>query len=225
MHHHSGLPVGRFLGVDTGEVQTLPRGHHHLSPEEVWAAQRGRLLKGMAEVVAEQGYAGATVGAVLKRVRISRETFYQHFSNKQECFLAAFDQASDRLIGIMENALGSPDDPVLVRLDRVMSTYLGALSAAPTLARTFLIEVYGAGPAAVSRRIAVQERFAVAIADVITNGQCWRGGMDPQFIGRAVIGTVSALVTAHVDAGDYAGLVELRGPVLAFTATLLERSG
>jgi AcrR family transcriptional regulator len=211
--------------VDRGEVPTLPRGHHRLSREEVRAAQRGRLLMGIVAVVAEKGYAKTTVGAVLKRVHISRETFYQHFSGKEECFLAAFDEASKLLIALMEEALGPPDDPVLARLDRVLSAYLGALSATPTLARMFLIEVYGAGHAAVSRRIAVQERFAVAIADLITKDQRWRGGMDPHFVGRAVIGAVSALVTALVDAEEYARLPQLREQLVEFVAALLDGSG
>jgi AcrR family transcriptional regulator len=179
---------------------------------------------GIVEVVAEQGYAGATVGAVLKRVHISRETFYQHFSDKQDCFLAAFDEASKLLIAMVEDALGSPDDPALVRLDRVLSTYLGVLAGAPTLARTFLIEVYGAGRDAVSRRIAVQERFAVAIGDAMTEGQPWRHGMDSRFIGRAVIGALGALVTTYVDAGEYDQLPELRRQVVEFVAALLEGS-
>ena len=208
--------------MDSGDdVQMLPRGRHHLSREEVRRAQRERLLTGMVEVVAEQGYGAATVGAVLRRVRISRETFYQHFADKQDCFLAAFDAASDQLIAMIEAALGSPEDPALVRLDRVLATYLGALSAAPTLARTFLIEVYGAGRAAVSRRIAVQERYAVTIADVLLRDERWTGSHDAAFAGRAVIGAVSALVTAYVDAGRYEELPELRGQLLDLVAALL----
>lgn len=203
-----------------GDVPTLPRGRHHLSRAEVRRAQRDRLLTGMVEVVAEQGYGAATVADVLKRVRISRETFYQHFADKQDCFLAAFDAASDGLIAMVEAALGPPEDPALVRLDRVLATYLGALAAAPTLARTFLIEVYGAGRAAVSRRIAAQERFAVAIADVLLRDEHWSGTLDAHFAGRAVIGAVSALVTAYVDGGRYEELPELRGQLLDLVAAL-----
>lgn len=202
-------------------MPTLPRGRHHLSREQVRRAQRDRLLTGMVEVVAEQGYAAATVGAVLRRVRISRETFYQHFSDKEDCFLAAFDAASDGLIALIEAALGAPEDPALVRLDRVLRTYLGALAAAPTLARTFLIEVYGAGRAAVSRRIAVQERYAVAIADVLLRDERWTGGIDATFAGRAVIGAISALVTAYVDADRYEELPDLHGQLLDLVAALL----
>ncbi len=172
--------------------------------------------------MAEKGYADTTVGDVLRRVHISRETFYQHFANKEECFLAAFDQASDLLIAVIEEALGPPGDEVLDRLDRVLAVYLDTLAGFPALARTFLIEVYGAGHAAVSRRIAVQERFAVAIADVITYGRRWRGGLEPAFIGRAVIGAVSALVTAHVDAGEYDRLPALRGQVMELAAAMLD---
>ena len=207
--------------MENGEVPTLPRGHHNLSRDEVRAAQRARLLMGMVEVVAERGYAGATVAVVLKRVHISRETFYQHFSDKEDCFLAAFDGASDLLIAQVEGALGSPEDPVLVRLDRVLATYLGVLAAMPTLARTFLIEVYGAGHAAVSRRLAVQERFALVIGDAITQDLRWRSQIDPSFVGRAVIGALSALVTAHVDAGEYARLPGLRPQIVELVAALL----
>jgi AcrR family transcriptional regulator len=207
--------------VDTGDVPTLPRGRHHLSREKVRRAQRDRLLTGMIEAVAEQGYGAATVGAVLKRVHISRETFYQHFSDKEDCFLAAFDTASDRLIVMVEAALGSPEDPALVRLDRVLTTYLSALAASPTLARTFLIEVYGAGRAAVSRRIAVQERYAVAIADVLLRDERWSGGIDATFAGRAVIGAISAFVTSYVDAGRCRELPDLRGQLLDLVAALM----
>lgn len=94
---------------------------------------------------------------------ISRETCYQHCSDKQDCFLAAFDEASNLLISMVEAAVDAPDDPPLQRVDRVLAAYLGAPAAEPMLARALLIEVYGAGRAAVSRRLAVQERSAVVI--------------------------------------------------------------
>ena len=202
-------------------MPTLPRGHHNLSRAEVRAAQRIRLLMAMVQVVADQGYAATTVAEVLRRAHISRQTFYQHFADKQDCFLTAFDEASNLLISMMEAALGAPDDPPLTRVDRVLATYLGALAATPSLARTFLIEVYGAGRAAVSRRLAVQERFAAAIGDVVTGGRSWPGGLDPKFVGRVVVGAVSALVTACVDAGEYDELPRLRERLVALVAAVL----
>ena len=200
----------------------LPRGNHGLSREEVGAAQRGRLLTGMLEVVAENGYAAATVGAVLSRARISRQTFYEHFADKQDCFLAAFDRSADHFAALIERSLGSAHDPVLERLDRIIEAYLGALAGNPANARVFMIEIYAAGYPAVARRLARSEAFAVVLADAVTTGRRWRGGLDPLFVARSVTGAVGGLVTERINAGDVAGLPGLRPQIVALVAGLLE---
>src|ERR1700730_9656150 len=97
--------------METGDVPTLPRGHHNLSRGEGRVAQRTRLLTAIVRCVAGHGYGATTIAEVLRRAHISRETFYQHFTDKQDCFLTAFDEASNLLISMMEAALGEPDDP------------------------------------------------------------------------------------------------------------------
>lgn len=200
----------------------LPRGNHGLSREEVSASQRARLLNGMLEVVAENGYAAATVGAVLSRAHISRQTFYEHFADKQDCFLAAFDRSADNFAALIARSLGSPKDPVLARVDRIFEAYLDALAANPVNARVFMIEIYAAGYPAVSRRLARSEAFAKVLADAVTIGQRWRGGLDPLFVARAVTGAVSGLVTERIDAGDFEALPGLRERIVALVAGLLE---
>lgn len=200
----------------------LPRGNHGLTREEVGAAQRGRLLNGILEVVAERGYAAATVGAVLARAHISRQTFYEHFTDKQDCFLAAFDRSADRFMALIEQSLGTPDEPVLARMDRVIETYLQALAANPITARVFMIEIYAAGYPAISRRLARSEAFAATLASAITAATPWRAGLDPHFVARTVTGAVSALVTDRINAGDTAALPALRPQLVALVAALLE---
>lgn len=200
----------------------LPRGNHGLSREDVSAAQRARLLNGMLEVVAERGYAAATVGAVLSRARISRQTFYEHFTDKQDCFLAAFDRSADRFAKLIEHSLGSSRDPALVRLDRIVEAYLGALTENPNLARVFMIEIYAAGYPAVSRRLARAETFATTLAQAVTMGRRWRGGLDPLFVARSVTGAISGLVTELINAGDIEALPGLRPRIVALVAALLE---
>ncbi|MEZ0109859.1 AcrR family transcriptional regulator [Catenulispora sp. EB89] len=200
----------------------LPRGNHGLSREDVSAAQRGRLLNGMLEVVAESGYAAATVGAVLSRAHISRQTFYEHFTDKQDCFLAAFDRSADNFARLIEQSLGSPGDPALVRLDRIMEAYLGALAGNPTNARVFMIEIYAAGYPAVTRRLARAEAFAMNLAQAVTIGRRWRGGLDPLFVARSVTGAVGGLVTERINAGEVAALPELRPQIVALVGALLE---
>src|SRR4051794_24270823 len=143
--------------------RALPRGPHGLSRSEVELSQRARLLQAATDAVAELGYVKTTVADILGRAGVSRATFYQLFSDKEDCFQAAYQASADLVASIMANELeqvraGGERDP-LARLDRVLGVYLLALKAAPALARVFLVEVYAAGPVAIEQRRQSLEQF------------------------------------------------------------------
>ena len=71
----------------------LPRGRHGLTRAEVESSQRDRLLDAMADAMSEQGYVATPVADVIKRAGVSRESFYELFSSKLDCFMSAFDIA------------------------------------------------------------------------------------------------------------------------------------
>ena len=79
-----------------GEGQ-FPSGIRSLPSDLVSAVQRERLLAAMLRATAELGYREVSVQDVLDRAGVSRPTFYEHFENKEACFLAAFDSAAARL--------------------------------------------------------------------------------------------------------------------------------
>src|SRR6059058_6194143 len=117
----------------------LPRGPHGLKRDVVLASQRGRMLEAIANAVAEKGYASATVADVVSRAGVSRKTFYEHFRDKEECFLAAFDAGVDTLL----EAITSQRRDSWLGLMRARSrAYLDMLASEPAFARTFLIEVF-----------------------------------------------------------------------------------
>ena len=64
----------------------LPRG-------QVTQIQRSRMLAAAVEAVEDVGYARMTVAQVIGRARVSRKTFYDVFTDREDCFLAAFEQA------------------------------------------------------------------------------------------------------------------------------------
>jgi AcrR family transcriptional regulator len=165
--------------------RSLPRGPHRLAREEVLASQRGRLLDAMAEVVAERGYGAATVADVIEHAGVSRKTFYEHFSSKEDCFLAAYDTGVEVLMATMRDGA----DPI--------GAYLTTLSTEPAFARTFLIEIGAAGPRAIARRQEVHEAFAAMISD------------RPEAL--AVVGALNETVTKEVAAGRTADLPRLHG--------------
>src|SRR5918996_5367122 len=75
----------------------LPRGTHGLDPGVVAESQRTRLLEAAGRAVAEKGYAGATIEDIVRGAGVSKKTFYEHFADKLDCFLAAYEAASDEL--------------------------------------------------------------------------------------------------------------------------------
>jgi AcrR family transcriptional regulator len=69
----------------------IPGGQHGLAPELVSADQRARLNAAMVQIAAEIGYVATTVEDVISRAGVSRRTFYDHYKNKRDCFISAFD--------------------------------------------------------------------------------------------------------------------------------------
>jgi AcrR family transcriptional regulator len=209
------------IGVSDA-VQPLPRGRHGLSREEVVASQRGRILWAMAEAVSERGYAATPVADVLRRARVSRETFYEHFANKEECFLAAYDAAATL---VLEGLADVASDSGVARggralLDATLERYLATLAAQPAMARTFMIEVYAAGDAAIARRVKVQERFVEQVV-------AWAGaeGARQRFACESVVALVIGWVTHTICAGRASELPSLHAGLMAQIESLLAASG
>src|ERR687895_339934 len=86
----------------------LPRGAHGLDPGVVAASQRTRLLEAVGRAVAERGYAGATIDHIVRGAGVSKKTFYEHFRDKLDCFLAAYESASDELLARLREAQSGP---------------------------------------------------------------------------------------------------------------------
>jgi AcrR family transcriptional regulator len=187
------------------EVRQLPRGRHRLTREEVFASQRGRMLEAMALAVGEKGYTGIAVADVVAGAGVSRETFYQHFNDKEECFLAAYEMAVDTMRQAMADALaGRPADP-LARFDRALRAYLDLLSSQGAIARVFLVDVYAAGPRALERRRMVQDDFVDIIAEIFAA----KTAAD-RFACEALVAAISSMVTVRVAAGEFDALPGLR---------------
>lgn len=68
----------------------MPRGRHGLPREEVERVQRQRLIEAMVLVAAEKSYEAITIADVTAAAGVSRKTYYEAFSNKEECFHAAY---------------------------------------------------------------------------------------------------------------------------------------
>src|ERR1700742_4962842 len=121
---------------------------------------RERLLLGMADAIREHGsLKPVTVAEVVRRAHTSRRTFYQHFADRDTCFLALFDLVSAGLLETIADA-ATGDGPFAERLERAVAAYLGTVAAEPVLTRVCIQETPALSPDGMERVRALHERWA-----------------------------------------------------------------
>ncbi|HEX8122796.1 MAG TPA: TetR/AcrR family transcriptional regulator [Solirubrobacteraceae bacterium] len=131
-----------------------------LRTDETARGQRSRLLAAMGDVVAAKGYAAATVADVVRAAGVSRTTFYELFRSKEDCFLQAYRDGVDALIDDVRAAVRATEGDWREQLRAGMRAYLASLADDRRFARTYLLEIHGAGEAALDARADALRRFA-----------------------------------------------------------------
>lgn len=197
---------------DSELLETLPRGRHGLPREAVRGSQRRRILQGMIEVVADRGYAEARISDAIEAAGVSRKTFYELFSDKEECFLAAYDEVTEHVSALVEEAFAAGDGPE-DRIERALRAYLGFWADEPDIARMCVVEVLAAGPAARARRAAATDRLADLLAGALLE---LRGDKRlSELSARGLVGGVQELIYGPIDAGDTDSLPDLAEAIVA----------
>ncbi|HKR98186.1 MAG TPA: TetR/AcrR family transcriptional regulator, partial [Candidatus Dormibacteraeota bacterium] len=131
---------------------------------------RERLIDAMAVSIRAKGYRETTVADVVRIARTSRRTFYEKFEDREACFLALFDSTNDRT---MEEIAASvaPDRPLEEQVDRALEAYIDSVTTHPDLYKSFVRELPGLGQAGADRQLAVIERFARLLVELVESGR------------------------------------------------------
>ena len=189
------------------------------------ASQRARLLDAANRAVASKGYAKATVADIVELAGVSRRTFYELFSDKEECFLEAYWTGSIAVIDDIAAAVrasGSTDWHERVRIG--LDAYTATLAAEPDLTKTLLVEVLAAGPQAVALRRQVLERFSALFRPgprgTRASDEALRSVPEPYL--RALVGAISELVQEHIFLKGARSLTELTPTLVEVSFALLE---
>lgn len=138
----------------------FPSGTRKLPPDLIGAVQRERLIAAMLRAASELGYRGANVQEVIARAGVSRPTFYEHFANKEACFIAALDATAARLRDRVGVGAGKGGDNLRDRLRFGLEALLHFIVTEADAARTLIVEARAAGADAVVRREALLDHFA-----------------------------------------------------------------
>jgi AcrR family transcriptional regulator len=137
----------------------FPSGTRKLPQALVRAIQRERLVAAMLDAAATRGYRETNVQDVIERAGVSRPTFYDHFDNKDHCFVASFDAGASRLRRRIETAAESGGS-WRERLRLALTAVLAFAVAEPQTARTLIVEARAASPEAAQRRIDLLDGLA-----------------------------------------------------------------
>ncbi|MGA7703952.1 MAG: TetR/AcrR family transcriptional regulator [Solirubrobacteraceae bacterium] len=146
-----------------GEPSVVTGHAHPDGHRQVAELQRARMLTAMLQEVSERGAAKVNVGHVVARSGVSRRTFYEIFDDREDCFLAAFDEALQHAAAVVVPAYGT-GGAWLARVRASVTALLGFLDRDRAAARLLVVESLAAGPEALRRRQEVISRL-VAVVD------------------------------------------------------------
>lgn len=177
----------------------LPPGRHGLARSFVARNQRERILAAVAEAVQAHGFAGMSVQDIVTEAGVSRRTFYEQFKNKDDAFIAAFDEAAGRLISLVRTAF-EEESTFEGRVTAGFQTFLEVLSGSPAFARMCIVEVLAAGHEAVDHRNKTLEEFSRVLEE---NARELLGkDAPPSMIAETIVGGVYELVYRRVARGE-----------------------
>ncbi len=137
----------------------MPPGRHLVPRDFVAQNQRERMLLATAELVAERGYQKTTIELISKTARVALSTFYEQFSSKEECFLAAFDETVAAAAEVFEELLDE-EESWADQVSAALEIFLEMVVNEPARARLCIVESQAAGGAALARYQAMLERVA-----------------------------------------------------------------
>ncbi len=129
----------------TGE----PEGGNGVGRGQVAEIQRARMLTAMVQEVAERGAGNVSVGHVVGRSGVSRRTFYEIFDGREDCFLAAFDEAVERTARVVVPAY-ELSGSWRARMRGALTALLESLEYDSAMGRLLIAESLAAGPKALS---------------------------------------------------------------------------
>jgi AcrR family transcriptional regulator len=175
-----------------------------------------RIITALAQETCDQGYQQVTVADVVRRAGTARNTFYENFRSKDDCFLATQEYAMSAALERVVEAAGALQSwPRRVRAG--LTAFLSYVVEEPALARTCMVEALSAGPAAVEYYEKSQQAFVSLFRlgrDVSPHGADL-----PETLEEAIIGGVFWIVYQRLAAGEVSAIPELLDELIEFALT------
>jgi AcrR family transcriptional regulator len=170
------------------------------------------MLSSAVAIVSEYGYGQMTVARVADGARVSRRTFYDLFDDREDCFLAAFEDAVACASGLALAAYGG-EQGWRGQLRAGLGALLGFLDEEPGLGSLLVVDALKAGPRVQERRAEVLERLARAIQR--EGARAGTGRELSPLTGEGVVGAILGVIHTRLPAKGPGRMVELLNPLMA----------
>lgn len=182
------------------------------SSSHVAGIQRARLLAGAVRAVDEFGYTSTTVTEITAKAHVSRRTFYELFSNGEDCLAAMLDDTVERLrshiLAASLEGLGWRE-----RVRGGLFAILSFLDREPVLARVCVVQSARGGQQILERREALLNDLATVIDQ--GRGEGSSGADCPSLTAEGLVGAALSIVHARLLRGEPAPLTDLQGELMA----------
>lgn len=188
-------------------------GREPLPREFIVRHQRARIIAALVEVIAEKSYREVTVADIVKRAGVARNTFYENFSSKEACFLAAQETAMSTALERVVEAAGVHEGWPQ-RISAGLAAFVDYVAAEPALARLAMVEALAAGPASVKCYEESQQAF---ISLFRLGRDVSRFGADlPETMEEAIVGGVFWIIHQRLALAGEISVPELLPELIEF---------
>jgi AcrR family transcriptional regulator len=175
----------------------------------------------MLECVARDGYEATTVPQVVATARVSRNSFYEFFQDKADCFIAVTDETSQELLTELLALTEEPDWIHAMR--KGTERYLRWWQDRPAIASAYLVFLPTVGTRAVQQRERHYEAFRVMFAELGRRARSEQPDLDPlsPLVPRVLVAAITEIVAQEVREGRSSMLTQLTDDVALLAIRLL----
>ena len=174
--------------------------------ELVTSPKRQAILDGMLEAVGAEGYEHTSVRTVLDRTGVYRQAFYDNFTDKDDCYLQAYDAGVERIESLLLTAVEGQESWT-GQLRAGLAALLDFLDAEPDTGRALVVEVHAAGPEALAKRAAAMKR----LTGFLDRAREEAAGAEspPPIAGEGIAAGIHAVIHSRLATGESDGFRRL----------------
>jgi AcrR family transcriptional regulator len=177
----------------------LPRGPHGLVRNEVIRNQRARIHGAMVEATAQSGYEGASVKQIVALAGVSRRAFYEHFANKQDCFLQTLGLLSAHMAKRANAAYRAADGDLEHRLRAAFEQFTEDVDSNWKSVSLVVVEAPAAGAAGVAQLCRVTARVEQMLLSSFAHAP--EMGALPLPVIRGIVGSLHEVLSIRLRTG------------------------